>query len=50
MDEGKKALAEELVGIAMIRFSTKMTDETLEDWHIDMSFLKKEDETEVEED
>lgn len=50
VDEGKKALAEELSGMAMIRFATKMTDETLEDWHIDMSFLKKEDEAEEETD
>lgn len=50
LDEGKEALADELSGTAMIRFSTKMTKEKFEDWDIDMSFWKdgdeKKDETE----
>lgn len=53
LDEGKKALADELSGTAMIRFSTRMTKDKLKDWDIDMSFWEgadKQEEDETEED
>lgn len=49
LDEGKEALAAELSGTAMIRFSTRMTDEQLDDWDIDVDLWENGDEKEENE-
>ena len=46
IERGEDELAQELAGMAMVRFSTRLTDDKIEDWEIDESFVKFKDKVE----